>query len=91
MNNPIVIDRFPINWADFGPFALTPKGGAEYEQQILNRLPDGVYWCGDELLADRDFEWPADWPWQELSEIISDAADWMMESSDLDCWDKDYM
>ena len=80
-----VIKKFPHNWNDFGASALTEKGMDVYTDKIASRLPDGVFWCGDELIAEVGYEWPEDVP--DLETIISEAASWMMAEADDDCWE----
>ena len=69
-----VIGRIPMDYNDFGADALTDKGREKLDELICYRLPDAVYWCGDELIA------PADWDGAiEIDEIISAARDEIIE------------
>ena len=79
------IGKIPLGYDDFGSFALTDKGRDELDHQISIRLPEEVSWCGDELIADFDYEWPEDHP--DVDEIISEARTWMCENASDDCWE----
>lgn len=69
-----VIGRIPMDYNDFGADALTDKGREKLDELISKRLPDAVYWCGDDLIA------PVDWDGAiEIDEIISAARDEIME------------
>ena len=69
-----VIGRIPMDYNDFGADALTEIGQKKFDDLISKRLPDAVYWCGDELIA------PVDWDGElDVNEIISAARDQMME------------
>lgn len=81
------IAKIPLDYNEFGSIALSSKGFEEFDHQISIRLPDGVYWCGDELIASVDFEWPDNHP--GLEEIIDEARIWMCENADDDCWEDD--
>ena len=74
-----VIGRIPMDYNDFGADALTDKGREKLDELICNRLPDAVYWCGDELIA------PVDWDGAiEIDEIISAARDEIIEKYQSD-------
>ena len=69
-----IIGRIPMGYNDFGADALTDKGQEKLDELISNRLPDAVYWCGEEVIA------PAGWDGTiEIDEIISAARDEIME------------
>ena len=69
-----IIGRIPMDYNVFGADALNDKGREKLDELICNRLPDAVYWCGDELIA------PVDWGGAiEIDEIISAARDEIME------------
>ena len=69
-----IIGRIPMDYNDFGIYALTEIGQKKFDDLISNRLPDAVYWCGEEVIA------PACWDGTiEIDEIISAARDEIME------------
>ena len=77
-----VIGRIPMDYNDFGADALTDKGQEKLDELISNRLPDAVYWCGDELIA------PVDWDGElDVNEIISSARDQMVDFNDEEYWE----
>lgn len=69
-----VIGRIPMDYNEFGTYALTDKGQEKLDELICNRLPDAVYWCGDDLIA------PVDWDGElDVNEIIAAARDQMVD------------
>lgn len=47
-----VIGRIPADYTDgFGDYAPTENDLEMLDEEISKRLPDGVSWCGNELLA----------------------------------------
>lgn len=49
-----VIARMPLNYNDFGQYALTETGVSKFDELISMRLPSDIDWCGDELICDVD-------------------------------------
>ena len=50
-----VIGRIPADYSDgFGDYAPTDADLEMLDAEISKRLPDGVSWCGDELLAEME-------------------------------------
>ena len=69
-----IIGRIPMDYNDFGADALTDRGQEKLDELISNRLPDAVYWCGEEVIA------PAGWDGEiDVNEIIVSARDHMVE------------
>ena len=49
-----VIAGMPLNYNDFGQYALTETGVSKFDELISMRLPECIDWCGDELICDVD-------------------------------------
>lgn len=48
-----IIERIPTDYNDrFGDYAPTKKDLELLDEEISKRLPDNVFWCGDELIAE---------------------------------------
>ncbi len=79
-----VIAQIPLDYNDFGEYALTDAGQDKFIELISKRLPEEAAWCGDEILApvDADIE-------IEIEEIISAAAEEMISISNEDFWEED--
>lgn len=80
-----VIARMPLNYNDFGRYALTDEGYERYDEIISGMLPDEVSRCGNELLAPADYDGELD-----LDDIIERAGDQMLNNEDGKYWLDDY-
>ena len=80
-----VIARMPLNYNDFGRYALTDEGYERYDAIISEMLPGEVSWCGNELLAPVDYDGELD-----LDDIIERAGDQMLNNEDGKYWLDDY-
>lgn len=69
-----VIGRLPINWDDFGCYAITEKGREQLRELIWDCLPDGVSLIGDEFMARVDSDVEID-----VGEIMNEAKTTMIE------------
>ncbi len=69
-----IIGRIPMGYNDFGTYALTDRGQGKLDELICGRLPDAVYWCGEEVIAPAGLDGTI-----EIDEIISAARDEIME------------
>lgn len=50
-----VIMRVPADYNDrFGDYAPTEKELELLDEEISKRLPDNVFWCGDELIVEME-------------------------------------
>ena len=56
----MVWQRVPLNYDDFGEYALSELGKEKYDELISNQIPEELSWVGDKILApidyDRDFD-----------------------------------
>ena len=68
-----VIARIPLNYNDFGGYALTEKGVEKFDELIAKRLPEDISWCGDELIGDVNLDITID-----INSIIAEASEEMM-------------
>lgn len=68
-----VIARIPINYNDFGVYAIKDAGEEKFDELIAKRLPYEAEWCGNEILAPVDSGIEID-----INEIIEDAAEEML-------------
>lgn len=76
------IERFPADYLNgFGRLSPTQRCIDKLNAKIASMLPDKVAWCGDELIADVDYEWKGN-----LDEIIGNAYAWLFENDDEDDW-----
>ncbi len=77
-----LVARLPLNYADFGEYALTEKGMEMYNSIIIDMLPDSCTWCGNEIIGDID----ADYTDFDIAEIISAAAEKITEMDADGIW-----
>ena len=68
-----VIERMPLNYNDFGQYALTAEGMEKFDELISKRIPDGISWCGDELIGDVNLDITID-----INSIIAEVSEEMM-------------
>lgn len=80
-----VIARMPLNYNDFGRYALTEEGYERFDEIISWMLPDEVSRCEDELLAPVDYGSELD-----LADIIERAGDQMINNEDGRYWLDEY-
>lgn len=80
-----VIARMPLNYNDFGRYAMTDEGYERYDEIISGMLPDEVSWCGNELLAPADYDGELD-----LDDIIERAGNQMLNNEDGEYWLDEY-
>ena len=75
MKTYMMIANMPVDYTScFGEYGLSAEGVEKFNELISVRLPEEVQWCGDELIAPADSQVEID-----IDEIVSDAADEMME------------
>ena len=77
MKTMTVIARIPLDYKDFGQYALNEAGEEKFDELIAELLPDEASWCGDEILAPVDADIDID-----INEIISAASEKMLNLSD---------
>lgn len=80
-----VIARMPLNYNDFGRYAMTDEGYERYDEIISGMLPDEVSLCGNELLAPADYDGELD-----LDDIIERAGNQMLNNEDGEYWLDEY-
>lgn len=83
MTPTTVICKMPLGYNDFGACALTEHGMEVFDQMICDKLPDSVFWCGDELIGDYGVDYDFD-----INEIISECAAKMLAIDDPDIWEE---
>lgn len=51
-----VWQRVPLDYNDFGEYALSEQGQEKYDELISRQIPEALSWCGDEILAPIDYD-----------------------------------
>lgn len=79
-----VIETMPLDYNDFGQYALTDEGREKFDELISKRIPEGISWCGDELICDVDLDITRD----ELNirGIIAEATNEMLNEYGDEPW-----
>ena len=77
MKMKTVLERMPLNYNDFGQYALTETGVSKFDELISMRLPSDIDWCGDELICDVDA--PIAREDLDINAIIEEASAQMTE------------
>lgn len=50
----VIIGRLPMDYNDFGAYSPTKEDLELLDEEISKRLPEGISWCGYELLAEME-------------------------------------
>lgn len=74
-----VWQRVPLDYNDFGEYALSEQGQEKYDELISKQIPEALSWCGDEILAPIDYDGDFD-----INEAITLASTIMTEEYDDD-------
>lgn len=72
-----VWQHVPLDYNDFGEYALSEQGQEKYDELISKQIPEALSWCGDEILAPIDYDGDFD-----INEAITLASTIMMEEYD---------